>query len=503
MMLMIAEMKKYDAIYCRQSAEKEDSLSIETQMDIAKRLCTNEIRYYRDPGWSGGTMNRPDLKRLFRDIETGIISKIVVYRLDRLSRTSMFEFFSLIEFLSKYKVGFVSATEPFDTTTPMGEYMMLSLAGIARLERQNISARILDNVDARVKRGYWIAGTAPYGFDNAKLRTDLGHSVASLKANSDMKTTLYILNTYYYEADSSLGTIRDSLNANNILTARGKRWSGTLVQRRIYNPAPVRADLTLYQYFKRLGYVITSPPELWTGERGCLLAKKKDECTRASVAVWEGYIDSHVWIGCLEKANRKKRSKRRGTGKLSWLLGICKCGHCGYSLTGSQYESVRTGTVRRYAYCSQYREKNCIDGHGVSFDFESIENMVQTQLIQVIDQNKGNPPIMNAAPSVVVDSQKQLRLIKLEEELENFLKIIAAGAVSKTTLSVLNVEIEKRAIEKESIEQEIEEDRRRQLKIPAFDFKELNFEDKKMVARAYISEILIFSPEHMQIKWNV
>lgn len=502
---MIAELKKYDAIYARQSAEKEDSLSIQTQFDIAKPLCTNEIRCYSDPGWSGGTMNRPDLQRLFRDVEKGIINKVVVYRLDRLSRMSMYEFFSLIEFFAKHKVGFTSATEPFDTTTPMGEYMMSSLAGIARLERQNISARILDNVEARVKRGYWISGTAPYGFDNVKQKTEFGHAISSLKANRDMKTNLYILNTYYYEDGSSLGTIRDTLNQNNILTARGKRWCAVMVERRIQNAAPVRTDLALYQYFKQLGYVITSPPELWTGERGCLLVKKKGECTRASVAVWEGYVDSHIWIGCQEKAKRKNRSKRRGTGKVSWLLGLCKCGYCGYSLTGAKYESVRSGKLRRYAYCSQYREKNCVQGREVSYDFDMLEDAVENQLVQLIEENKYNEAlaIILGMELFAVDSQKQLRLIKLEEELENFLKIIGAGDMSKTTLGILNQEIEKRALEKAEIEQEIELERRRKIKIPVLNFRELSFEDKRMVARAYISEIRMYDREHMQIKWNL
>ncbi len=500
---MIAEVKKYDAIYARQSVEKEDSLSIQTQFDIAKPLCSNEIRYYSDPGWSGSTMKRPELQRLFRDVERGVINKIVVYRLDRLSRMSMYEFFGLIDFFQRYHVGFTSATEPFDTTTPMGEYMMSSLAIIARLERQNISARILDNVEARVKRGYWVSGPAPYGFNNIKEQEAFGHSISSVKANGDMQINIYIMNTYYYEENSSLGTIRDTLNQNNILTARGKRWSAMMVSRRIQNTAPVRADLTLYQYFKEKGYIITSQPELWTGEHGCLLVKKQGGDIRASVAVWEGYIDSKVWIGCQEKAKRKKHDRRRGTGKISWLLGLCKCGFCGYSLTGSQYKSKKTGVVHKYAYCSQKREGNCSKGKACHYDYNMLENLVEEQLIKIIEENKRNESIaaIIGTESFAIDPQKQLRLIKLEEELGNFLHIIGTGDMSKTTLKILNQEIEKRAMEKAEIEAEI--NRECQMKIPMLDFSKLSFEDKRMVARAYIRKISLFGNDHMQIEWNL
>lgn len=498
-MLAAIEILKYDAIYSRQSVDKEDSLSIQTQIDIAKPFCQNEIRYYSDPGWSGGTMNRPDLNRLIQDIKKGIINKIVVYRLDRLSRTSMAEFFSFIEFLTQHKVGFISATEPFDTTTPMGEYMMMTLAGIARLERQNIAARISDNVAARVIKGHWISGPSPYGFDIVKVASGYG-KVTSLKANNDLEATLYIVNTYYYEEDSSLGTIRDYLNENNILTAKGKRWSRPLVRNRLYNAAPVRSDLNLYRYFRDIGYVITSPPELWTGEKGCLLVKKKDGSTRASVATWDGYIDSDVWIGGLEKAKRKKKSKKRGVGKLSWLLGLCRCGYCGYCLTGSQYMSERTGKKRRYAYCSQHIEKNC--KKETSYDFEEIEAMVQLQLVKMIEKSKDNQPVIGQA-HYAMDPQKQLRLIKLEEELGNFIKIIGSGNVNDTTMRILCDEIEKRTLEKERIQEELEEERRQQIHVPAFDFAELDFEEKKMVARAYIKAVSLYDKDHIEIEWNI
>ncbi len=494
---------RYDAIYSRQSVEKEDSLSIQTQIDIARPLCANPIRYYSDPGWSGGTMNRPDLKRMIEDVKKGIINKIVVYRLDRLSRTSMAEFFGFIDFLAKHKVGFVSATEPFDTTTPMGEYMMLTLAGIARLERQNISARISDNVSARVKRGYWVSGRPPFGYDKVKIATGLNQQASSLKANDNIEITAYIMNTYYNDDNASLGTIRDYLNEKNILTATGKRWSAELVKRRLCNLAPVKTDLNLYQYFKGQGHEIVTPPELWTGEQGCLMVKKIDGTVRVSVASWDGYIDSEIYIGCMEKIARKRRQRGKGIGKLSWLLGICRCGYCGYCYTITKYKN-KAGEIKRYAYCAKDNNKarKCPKPDQTGKNMDEIEALVEEEIIKIIERTKANSPLVSTK-QCEQDPKKQLRLIKIEEELDNFIKILAAGNLNESTMSIINKEVESRVQEKEQILAVMEKERKKQVQIPSFDFRELTYEEKRTVARAYIKEVRVYGNKKLEIVWNV
>ena len=112
-----------DAIYARQSVEKADSLSIQGQIDLCRREAGADYKVYQDRGYSGKNTNRPAFRRLMEDVEKGNIQKIVVYRLDRFSR-SISDFGRLWEILKAHQVEFVSMNETFDTSTPMGRAML-------------------------------------------------------------------------------------------------------------------------------------------------------------------------------------------------------------------------------------------------------------------------------------------------------------------------------------------------------------------------------------------
>lgn len=108
-----------DAIYGRQSIEKKDSVSIETQIEKCMQFCNNSnYKIYKDVGYSGKNINRPQFSKLLEDIKSGIVKKVISYRLDRISR-SIADFSQLLILFEKYDVKFVSATENFDTDTPM------------------------------------------------------------------------------------------------------------------------------------------------------------------------------------------------------------------------------------------------------------------------------------------------------------------------------------------------------------------------------------------------
>ena len=112
-----------DAIYARQSVDKADSLSIQGQIDLCRREVGREVQVFQDKGFSGKNTNRPDFQRMMADVEKGIVQKIVVYRLDRFSR-SLADFSRLWEVLQRHGVEFVSVNERFDTSTPMGRAML-------------------------------------------------------------------------------------------------------------------------------------------------------------------------------------------------------------------------------------------------------------------------------------------------------------------------------------------------------------------------------------------
>ncbi|WP_097002665.1 recombinase family protein [Lacrimispora amygdalina] len=142
-----------DAIYARQSIDKKDSLSIETQLSFAKSMAIGEPELYIDRGISGkDVVHRPEFLRLLNDIKKGTINRILVYKLDRFTR-SLLDFTNTWEYLSKYKVEFISVTENFDTSTPIGKAMIFIMAVFAQMEREQISKRVYDNYYDRIELG--------------------------------------------------------------------------------------------------------------------------------------------------------------------------------------------------------------------------------------------------------------------------------------------------------------------------------------------------------------
>ena len=115
---------RIDAIYGRQSIDKKDSISIESQFEFCRyELKGGEGKEYKDKGYSGKNIERPDFQRLLQDIRLGLIKRVIVYKLDRISR-SIVDFAKLMELFKQYDVEFVSCTEKFDTSTPMGRAML-------------------------------------------------------------------------------------------------------------------------------------------------------------------------------------------------------------------------------------------------------------------------------------------------------------------------------------------------------------------------------------------
>ena len=138
-------MSRRDAVYARQSVEKKDSLSLSGQLDLCRRAAgERELAVYQDAGYSGKNTDRPAFQKLMRDVQAGQIAAIYVYRLDRFSR-SVADFGRLWQVLQAHQVEFVSVSENFDTSTPMGRAMLHIIMVFAQLERETIAQRVRDN----------------------------------------------------------------------------------------------------------------------------------------------------------------------------------------------------------------------------------------------------------------------------------------------------------------------------------------------------------------------
>jgi DNA invertase Pin-like site-specific DNA recombinase len=119
---------------------------------------------YDDGGFSGGNMERPGLRRLMAEVEQGLIDIVVVYKVDRLTR-SLADFAKIVEVLDSHGASFVSVTQQFNTTTSMGRLTLNVLLSFAQFEREVTSERIRDKVAASKRKGMWMGGTPPLGYD--------------------------------------------------------------------------------------------------------------------------------------------------------------------------------------------------------------------------------------------------------------------------------------------------------------------------------------------------
>jgi site-specific DNA recombinase len=168
------------AIYTRKSSEEglEQSFnSLEAQQEACRAYILSQKhegwievkKEYDDGGFSGGSMERPALKRLLGDIQEEKIDAIVVYKVDRLTR-SLADFAKMIEIFDRHKVSFVSVTQQFNTTTSMGRLTLNVLLSFAQFEREITGERIRDKVAASKKKGLWMGGVVPLGYDCVEHR---------------------------------------------------------------------------------------------------------------------------------------------------------------------------------------------------------------------------------------------------------------------------------------------------------------------------------------------
>jgi len=163
------------AVYTRKSSEEGLEQAFNS-LHAQREACESYILSQRHEGWSiintlyddggfsGGTMERPALQQLLEDIKTGRIDIVVVYKIDRLTR-SLFDFAKIVEIFDAHKVSFVSVTQSFNTTTSMGRLTLNVLLSFAQFEREVTGERIRDKFAASKKKGMWMGGPVPLGYD--------------------------------------------------------------------------------------------------------------------------------------------------------------------------------------------------------------------------------------------------------------------------------------------------------------------------------------------------
>jgi len=225
------------AIYTRKSSEEgleQEFNSLHAQREACEAYIASQrsegwvlVRdQYDDGGISGGTLERPGLKRLLADVEDGLVDVVVVYKIDRLSR-SLMDFSKLVEVFDRNGVTFVSVTQSFNTTTSMGRLTLNILLSFAQFEREVTAERIRDKVRASRMKGMWMGGVPPLGYEVKDRKL--------IVKEADAANIRWIF-ARFVEIGSGTELARE-LAARSIRTSRGNRIDKKYLYRLLNNRA--------------------------------------------------------------------------------------------------------------------------------------------------------------------------------------------------------------------------------------------------------------------------
>jgi DNA invertase Pin-like site-specific DNA recombinase len=368
--------------------DKKDSISVESQIEF----CRHELKggagkEYQDKGFSGKNTDRPQFQQLVKDIEAGLIARVIVYKLDRISR-SILDFAKMMELFRRYNVEFISSTEKFDTSTPMGRAMLNICIVFAELERETIVKRVTDAYYARTRKGFRMGGSTPYGY---KLEPFAIQNVSTKRLVADPETADYVRLMFemYAQPQTSLCDVTYHFTNNGTLFNGKALFKSTLTQM-LRNPVYVQADMDIYEFFKAQGSEIEGDAADFTGVTGCLLFRNKESAHKGKFDLQgktlvpsphEGIVSSDIWLKCRKKlmANPKYQPARKP--KKTWLAGKAKCGRCGYALMSVQNRYLR------YMRCRNRAESKSCDGCGTIRTHE-MEQLVYDSMVEKLQEFK-------------------------------------------------------------------------------------------------------------------
>lgn len=385
-------MEKYDAIYGRQSVDRVDSISIESQIEY----CQYEVRggkykTFTDKGYSGKNTDRPKFQEMLEAIRRGEVKRVIVYKLDRISR-SILDFATMMAEFQEHGVEFVSCTEKFDTSTPMGRAMLNICIVFAQLERETIQMRVTDAYISRSRRGFYMGGRIPYGYKKEPYIID-GKKTSRYVIDPAEAEVVKLIYSLYAEPRNSYGDVVHHLIEHGITNSRREdgAWDRCRIAEMIKNPVYVKADLDLYRFYKSQGANLHNSPEDYVGIFGCYLYSDKKagrkqchlEGQHVVLAPHEGIVSSDIWLKARLKCLNNKQVQKPYKGCNTWLIGKVKCGKCGYALTIRKCK-LKTRT-RRYFICSKRMQTNkCVGVGGI--DADAFEAFILAEMKEHVKQ---------------------------------------------------------------------------------------------------------------------
>ena len=494
------------AIYTRQSVFKEDSISVESQIEF----CLHETKggaykTYPDKGYSGKNTDRPHFQEMLQDIRNGLIDTVVVYKLDRISR-SILDFANLMELFQQYHVDFISSTEKFDTSTPMGRAMLNICIIFAQLERETTQQRVTDAYYSRCQKGFYMGGRIPYGFKKVPA-VIYGVKSSKFEVAPEEAEQIKLMYMLYSEPQTSYGDIIQYFEEHGI-TKNGKLWGRTRLADHLRNPVYVRADQSIYDFFNEQGVNIVNNREDFIGTNGCYLYRGQTDRTCKSdamegnilvLAPHEGFIPADIWLKCRVKCLNNISVQTGRKVVHSWLAGKVKCGNCGYALARKKY-----GNNNSYYQCTRHSNNmRYCEGCGTIRALE-FENLIFREMSDKLQAFSMNGSMEKANPQAKAFESK---IIEIESEISALMgKLITANEVLTVYINkrVLELDGQKRELLKQlakchTTQQNVDTN---SIQDYLNKWDDLTLDDKRAVVDMIIQSIHA-TEKHVEIKWKI
>lgn len=510
-------MSKYIAIYARQSKDKKDSISIETQIDLCKKLCENEeLKIYFDKGFSGKNIERPEFQKLLNDIKNDKVSKVITYKLDRISR-SIADFSQLLLIFEKHNVDFKSATENFDTSNPMGRAMINIIMTFAQLEREQIAERLTDNWYSRAKLGFWCGGKAPLGHKVEKRPDSSGKLQAMLGDLKEELESVRKIGMWYLEDGGTIRNVTVRANAEKLPGVK-KYWDSAVVRNLLKNPIYVQNTPKIYEYFKSNGTKITNDISEFDGTKGLFLYASLSVTKRhklntnlselyLSVCNVNPVFTDDEWLKIQNKMlERFNTPSRTGKGRVTFLGGLIKCKYCGATV-GTSTSKIKSGTLK-YFVCGTKKSKSaslCSLNH---IRLEKVEEKVIEDIIKHVKDEEFLNKVNNFKNDEIDDrkekekSELENKIVIINDKINNLINALAEA--NDISIKYINSSLEKLDQEKLELEAKIKQLYLKQNKpninidnikniIKDIDliFNSDNLDKKKEVAKSLIDKVIL------------
>ncbi len=356
------------AIYTRKSTSEgldQEFSSLDNQRESAENYIKSQQHEgwsvsptrYDDGGFTGANVERPALQNLLNDIKAGKINCVVVYKVDRLSR-SLLDFTQLLEFFDKQNVVFVSVTQHFNTNTSMGRLTLNILLSFAQFEREIISERTKDKMGAARRRGQWLGGRTPFGY-----RKD--PETKKLIIDPEEAATVRKIFDLYLKGNSALA-ITQSMNLENYVTRPFTTRSGKVIGNKPYTNSRILYILKNHIYVGKVHYA----GQTYEGQQPAII----DE-------------ETFLNVQRMLSENKTLRVPQGNTDGAGLLTRILTCKDCGTPMIHT-YATKGTSHKYRYYVCNNAQKRGYAVCPNKSIPAQLIEDEVIERLKMFVSANK-------------------------------------------------------------------------------------------------------------------